>query len=91
MNQAELITHVAEVSGLTKKDVEHALKTLGEVAQAELQQGGELTLPGIGKLSTKQRAERTGHNPATGESVQIAAKRVPHFSASKALKDAAAG
>lgn len=89
MNQAELIGKVAEVSGQSKKDVEHALKTLGDVVQAELQQCGEVTLPGIGKLSVKTRAARTGRNPATGEEMQIAAKNVPHFSAAKALKDAA--
>lgn len=90
MNQAELITYVAEVAGLSKKDIDNTLKTLGVVVHAALQQGEEVTLHGIGKLSVKVKAARTGRNPSTGATMKIAAKRVPHFSASKALKDAAA-
>ncbi len=89
MNQAEVIKQVAEVSGHGKGTVESILKTLGDVTQAEMQQGGEVTLPGIGKISVKQSAARTGRNPATGAEIQIAAKNKPHFSADKALKDAA--
>jgi DNA-binding protein HU-beta len=53
-----------------------------------LQEGGEVTLPGLGKLSVKTSAARTGRNPKTGETLEIAAKNKPHFSAAKALKDA---
>ncbi|MDD2721631.1 MAG: HU family DNA-binding protein [Gallionella sp.] len=88
MNQAELIKQIAEVSGQSRKDVEHTLKTIGDVAQAELQQGGEVTLPGLGKLTAETRAARKGRNPATGAEIDIPAKRVPHFAAAKALKDA---
>lgn len=88
MNQSELILKTAQISGLTKKDVEHVLKTAGDVVQAALAEEGEAVLPGLGKLSVKTRAAREGRNPATGEAMQIAAKKVPHFSAAKALKDA---
>lgn len=90
MNQSELILKTAQISGLSKKDVEHALKTAGDVVQAALVEEGEAVLPGIGRLSVKTRAAREGRNPATGEAMQIAAKKVPHFSAAKALKDAVA-
>lgn len=88
MNQSELILKTAQVSGVSKKDVEHVLKTAGDVIQAALAEGGGAVLPGLGGLSVKIRAAREGRNPATGESIQIAAKKVPHFSAAKALKDA---
>ena len=96
MTKQELIDaiNVAATSrydaGVSKVVIAAVLDTLGDVAQAELQQGGEVTLPGLGKLSVKSRAARTGRNPATGEEMQIAAKNVPHFSAAKALKDAVA-
>jgi DNA-binding protein HU-beta len=55
-----------------------------------LQQGGEVTLPGLGKLKTKQSAARTGRNPHSGEEINIPAKTGVKFVAAKALKDAVA-
>ncbi|MDZ7655583.1 MAG: HU family DNA-binding protein [Sulfurimicrobium sp.] len=90
INQSELILKVASISGESKKAVESILKTAGDVIQAELQEGGEAVLPGLGKLTAKAKAARTGRNPKTGEEIEIPAKTVPHFSAAKALKDAVA-
>lgn len=88
MNQSELISKVASISGETRKAVEAVLKTTADVIHAEMHEGGEVVLPGLGKLHVKARAARTGKNPKTGEAIAIPAKRVPHFSAAKALKDA---
>jgi DNA-binding protein HU-beta len=90
MNQAELISKVASISGETRKAVEAVLKTTADVIAAELEEGGEVALPGLGKLQVKNRAARPGKNPKTGEAITIPAKRVPHFSAAKALKDSVA-
>lgn len=91
MNLAELVKAVTEASpSVSRKTVDFVLKNLGTVAANALARGDEVTLPGLGKLSVKQRAARTGRNPATGEEMQIAAKKVPHFGAAKALKDAVA-
>lgn len=90
MNQAELILKTAAVSGVSKKDVEHVLKTAGDVVSDALADGGDVTLPGIGSLSVTQRAAREGRNPKTGEAIHIPAKKVPHFSAAKKLKEAVA-
>lgn len=96
MNQAELIEAVSGNvtrhydAGVSKTVVTAVLRTLAEVATAELKKGNEVALPGIGKLSVSDRAARTGRNPQTGETIEIAARRVPKFSASKALKDAVA-
>lgn len=88
MNQSELISKVASISGETRKVVESVLKTTSDVITAELHEGGEVPLPGLGKLGVKSRKARTGRNPKTGEELKIAAKNAPHFSAAKALKDA---
>lgn len=96
MNQAQLIDAInSEVTrhydaGVSKTVIEAVLKTAGDVIHAELQQGGEVTLPGLGKLSVTDKAPRKGRNPSTGEEIDIPAKRVPKFSAAKALKDAVA-
>lgn len=90
MNQSELIAKTAAISGVGKKDVEHVLKTAGDVITATLAEGSEVPLPGLGKLTVKTRAEREGRNPKTGESIRIPAKRVPDFCAAKALKDSVA-
>jgi DNA-binding protein HU-beta len=87
MNQQALIQEVSEASGMTKKDVEHVLKTLGEVVSANVGDD-EITLPGIGKLKPKTRAARTGRNPANGDPVQIAALNTVTFKPAKSLIDA---
>ena len=91
MNQAELVKFVGVEAGLTIAQAERAIKAIGAAAQTVLGGGGEITLPGIGKLSVFARAARTGRNPSTGEALAIAEKKVPKFSAAKALKDATAG
>ena len=88
MNQSELIAKVASISGETRKVVESVLKTTADVIAAELVEGCEVPLPGLGKIGVKQRAARPGRNPKTGEEITIAARNAPHFSASKAFKDA---
>lgn len=88
MNQSELILKVSSISGESKKSVEAILKTAADVIQAELQEGGESVLPGLGKLTVKDKPARKGRNPATGDEIDIPARRVPHFGAAKALKEA---
>jgi len=93
MNQAQLVDAIAADpanEGISKKSIKWVLESAGSITQGALATGDEVTLPGIGKLTAKTRAARTGRNPSTGEELQIAAKVVPHFSAAKALKDAVA-
>ena len=97
MTKSELIAALHEEAtshydaGVSKVVIEAVLSSLGEVVSGELKKGGEVTLPGLGKLSVSKRAARTGRNPATGEEIKIKAKKVPKFSAAKALKDAVNG
>jgi DNA-binding protein HU-beta len=88
MNKTELIAKVAESAETSKTAAESVLDALEEVVTAALAAGDDVTLPGLGKLSTTTRAAREGRNPATGEPIKIAARRAPKFGAAKALKDA---
>ncbi|MBI5919007.1 MAG: HU family DNA-binding protein [Nitrosomonadales bacterium] len=88
MKKQELIAQIAAEIGIKQGAVENVLDCLGILAQSALANGDEVTLPGIGKLSVKAKSARTGRNPKTGETMEIPAKNVPHFTAAKALKDA---
>lgn len=88
MNQNELISAIASVSGESKKTVEAVLKTAADVIAAELYEGNEAKLPGLGRLHPHAKKARTGRNPRTGEAMTIAARNVVVFSAAKPLKDA---
>nr|WP_281172486.1 HU family DNA-binding protein [Chitinimonas koreensis] len=95
MNQAQLIEAVAaqaaqDGQSVTKADVTRVLVALTGVVQEQLKAGEEVTLPGIGKLKVKDKAAKVGRNPKTGEEIKIPAKRVPAFTAVKALKDSVA-
>lgn len=87
MNQEQLVTAFATAVDVSKATSEAVLKTLGRMVADELRNGGDVVLPGIGKLSVKTRAARNGHNPATGEAMVIPARKVVHLTVAKALKD----
>lgn len=74
-------------SGLSKKDAEQAVKAYTEVVTAELVKGGKVQLVGFGTYEVAERPAREGRNPKSGETMTIAASRVPKFKAGKALKD----
>ncbi|PHV02824.1 HU family DNA-binding protein [Iodobacter sp. BJB302] len=93
MFKADLINQLTEKMKLQGREVSktHAeafLSALGEVTQEALAKGDDVTLPGLGKLSLAERAEREGRNPRTGETITIAASRSAKFSVSKDLKTA---
>lgn len=90
MNKAELITSVAEKTGLSKKDSEKAVSAVFECITESLKAGDKVSLVGFGTFDVKERAERMCKNPRTGESVLSPASRVPAFKAGKALKDVVA-
>lgn len=91
MNVQELIDAIHEVNPRLKKtDIMSVLKLQGDVAQAILMGGNEVTLHGLGKLKPVAKPARTGRNPATGKGIDIPAKTAVKFTAAKALKDAVA-
>ena len=87
MNKADLISAVAQQSGLTKKDSEIAIDALVSVVEESLSNGEKVVLVGFGTFETKNRAERKGRNPQTKETITIPASKAPVFKAGKALKD----
>ena len=86
MTKAQIVKHLADKTGLSKKQVGEVLDELTQLAYKEAKTG--FTLPGLGKLVVQQRKARTGRNPATGEQIKIPAKRVLKFRIAKAAKDA---
>ena len=88
MNKTELVSAIADESGLSKKDAEKALKAFTSVVEDELKTGEKIQLVGFGTFEVSERAARTGKNPRTGEEIEIAAARTPKFKAGRALKDA---
>ena len=89
MNQKEFIAAVSEEAQVSKAEVKDVLDAIVNTIHLALGEGDEVTIADLGKFSVKERAARTGRNPATGEAMDIPAKTVPHFSAAKALKEAA--
>jgi len=87
MNKAELINAIVAKSEMSKKDADVALNAVIDSIKDALKAGEKVQIVGFGTFSVKERAARTGKNPATGETIQIAASKVPAFAAGKALKD----
>ena len=90
MKKTELITAIAEATGLTKKDAEGALNATVAAITKALAAGDRVQLNGLGIFETKKREARTGRNPLTKQTIEIAASTVPVFKASKTLKDSVA-
>ncbi len=88
MSKTKLHAHFAERLGVTRKDAGAFFDELADLAEAELTRCGEFVLPGVCKLVLQNRPERTGRNPATGETITIAAKTVVKARIAKPLKDA---
>ena len=78
LTKDQLIQDIAEAIDAQKTTVRSAL-SLAEIVKDALENDGEITLPGIGKLKVSERPARTGRNPQTGKAIEIAAKRVAKF------------
>ena len=89
LTKSQIIGAVAEATGLTKKQAVATLEALVNLAYKNAK--NSFTLPGLGKLVLVNRKARMGRNPATGETIKIAAKRVVKFRVAKAAKDAILG
>lgn len=88
MNKSELVTSIADKSGLTQDQATLALNGLTDTIRDTLAKGEEIALVGFGTFKVTERKAKTGRNPQTGETIQIPAKKAPIFKAGKALKDA---
>lgn len=88
MNKTELINAVAAKAEISKKDADKAVAAVIGAIEEALVKGDKVQLIGFGTFEVKERAARTGHNPKTGEAIEIAAAKVPSFKAGAALKNA---
>lgn len=88
MTKAQIISSLADATGISKKDVSALMENMTSMAYTEVKKSGEFTVPGIGKLVKVQRKAREGRNPATGETIKIPAKTVVKFRVAKAAKEA---
>jgi DNA-binding protein HU-beta len=88
MNKSELIEAIADSANLSRAQAAKALEGLIGALTSALQKGETVTLVGFGSFAVKERAERQGRNPQTGESIKIKAARTPSFKPGKVLKDA---
>ena len=89
MTKTQMLTQLAEATGLTKAQVSDFMDEFAKLAYAEAKDG--FPIPGIGKLVLVDRKARMGRNPATGEQIRIKAKTVLKFRIAKAAKDAVLG
>jgi DNA-binding protein HU-beta len=89
LTKSQIISAVAETVGLTKKQSAATLEAIVNLAYKNAK--NSFTLPGLGKIVLVNRKARIGRNPATGEQIKIAAKRVVKFRVAKAAKDAILG
>ncbi len=86
-SMSELVSALAETTGLSKAKAKEVLDAHAELLISELKTNGSVQLVGIGKLKLGQRAERQGRNPSTGEAITIKASKTVKFSGGKRFKD----
>ena len=90
LSKAELISSMADLSGLSKADSTRALDAIIASIQTELAQGNDVRLLGFGTFCVKKREARDGRNPRTGKTIKLPATTLPKFKAGKNLKEAIA-
>ena len=87
MNKAALIEHMAKETKLPKTVCKNALESVIKAVETSLKKGKSVVLTGFGTFTVMKTKERVGINPATGNKMKIAAKKVPKFKPGKKLKD----
>ena len=89
LTKSQIAAEIATKNNITEKAAVEILESIAQLAYENAKD--TFTLPGLGKLVLVDREARVGRNPATGETIQIAAKRVVKFRVAKAAKDAILG
>ena len=88
MTKSEFVDQVASRADLGKSEAGKAVDAVLDIIQEALQRGSDVTFSGFGKFHVAERGAREGRNPRTGETMTIAASRVPRFTAGSGLKKA---
>ncbi|WP_036482889.1 HU family DNA-binding protein [Myxosarcina sp. GI1] len=87
MNKGELVDRISQKATVTKKQADAVLSAAIETIMEAVSDGDKVTLVGFGSFERRDRKEREGRNPKTGEKMSIPATQVPAFSAGKLFKD----
>jgi len=87
MNKSELIEAIAQAADVPKAQASRVLDAMASVVGDALAEGKQVSMVGFGTFMVRERPARSGRNPRTGETIQIAASKTPSFKAGKALKD----
>ena len=87
MNKSDLVSAIADSSGLSKADAARALDATTRAITGALSKGDSVAITGFGSFLVRARAARSGRNPQTGATIQIKASNAPAFKAGKLLKE----
>jgi integration host factor subunit alpha len=87
LTKEHLVNVVAEANGYPRNQAVELVETLLEIIKSKLVSGEDVLISGFGKFCVKKKRERRGRNPATGENMMLAARRVVTFKCSGQLKD----
>ncbi|MCP4326003.1 MAG: integration host factor subunit alpha [Alteromonadales bacterium] len=87
LTKAEIAAHLSQEVGLTKRDAKEFVESFFEEIKATLADGNPVKISGFGGFELKDKSERPGRNPKTGEDIPIAARRVVTFRAGQKLKE----
>jgi len=87
LTKSHLINAIAEQNGFTKKKSTETVETILEIIKSTLVSGQDVLISGFGKLCVKEKRARKGRNPATGEGMMLAPRRVVTFKCSGRLRD----
>ncbi len=88
MTKQDVVAKIADDTGMTKTSAAAAIESLIDGITRSLKKGNPVSFVGFGTFKVSQRKARTARNPRTGASIQIPKRRVPRFSAGKALRQA---
>jgi integration host factor subunit alpha len=88
MTKADIVEHIFEKVGFSKKDVAEVIELLFETIKETTENGKNVKISGFGNFMVRQKRQRRGRNPQTGEDMTITARRVLTFRPSQILKDA---
>ena len=87
MNKSELCAHVAARAGVSRMTADTVVSTAFSMIGEALARDETVAITGFGTFSTRARSARQGRNPATGESITVAASKTPAFKAGKSLRE----
>ena len=87
ISKTDLVGELAELTGVSSKDVKAVVEGLLTSVGTHLKQGNKVQLTGFGTFEVRERSARTGVKPGTSEKIEIAASKAPAFKAGKGLKD----